>query len=152
MAFDAFTCQCDDVRMWWQFLSTEDWKVVHRDQYWDILASSFSQQWLYRVLFLRYKATKSTKSTPMFLGDMSPPSPGWRSKRSKLQPASCWFLDWITLELWIWRRYVRPKSLLTFIGLHGVIFQKTEHIRYGLNFIPSGNFHSPRHYYFLWPG
>jgi hypothetical protein len=31
---------------------------------------------------------------------------------------------------WRWRRHVPPKRLLTFIGLHGVIYQKIEHFYY----------------------
>jgi hypothetical protein len=37
---------------------------------------------------------------------------------------SRWHLAWLILP-WRWRRYVPPKRLLTFSGLHGVIFQKT---------------------------
>jgi hypothetical protein len=44
-----------------------------------------------------------------------------------LLPASSWFLAWLILRPWRWRRYVRPKRRLTFNGLHGVISQQTEH-------------------------
>jgi hypothetical protein len=35
-----------------------------------------------------------------------------------------WFLDWLILRSWIWRRHVPPKRRLTFNGLHGDISQK----------------------------
>jgi hypothetical protein len=40
------------------------------------------------------------------------------SKQSYLLPASCWFLAWLILQSWKWRRNVPPKHELTFIGLH----------------------------------
>jgi hypothetical protein len=62
-----------------------------------------------------------------------------RSSRSKnkpttkpelcLVPVSRWFLACLMLLLWRWRRYVPPKCRLTFNGLHGVMFQKTELLR-----------------------
>jgi hypothetical protein len=36
------------------------------------------------------------------------------------------FLAWLILRPWRWRWYVPPKRLLTSIGLHGVISQRTE--------------------------
>jgi hypothetical protein len=38
---------------------------------------------------------------------------------------SCWFLAWLTLQPWRWRRYVPLKHWLTFTGLYDVISQKT---------------------------
>jgi hypothetical protein len=35
-------------------------------------------------------------------------------------------LAWFNLQLWRWKRYISPKSELTFNGAHGVISQKTE--------------------------
>jgi hypothetical protein len=49
-------------------------------------------------------------------------------------PASCWFLAWFILQPWRWSRYVPPRCRLTFIGLHGVIFQN-------MWFIKSPQFH-----------
>jgi hypothetical protein len=42
-----------------------------------------------------------------------------RSKKS-----SCWFLAWLILRPWKWRRHVPPKRRLTFGGLHSVICYK----------------------------
>jgi hypothetical protein len=41
---------------------------------------------------------------------------------------SRWFLALLILRPWRWRRYVVPKSRLTFSGLHGVISQETESV------------------------
>jgi hypothetical protein len=35
-------------------------------------------------------------------------------------------VSWLILRSWTWRRYVPPKSRLTFNGLHCIIAQKTE--------------------------
>jgi hypothetical protein len=43
-----------------------------------------------------------------------------------LLPSSCWFLAWLILRIWRWRRNVPPKHWLTFIRLHGDVFQKME--------------------------
>jgi hypothetical protein len=43
-----------------------------------------------------------------------------------LLPPSCWFLAWLTLQPWRWRRHVPLKCQLTYNGLHGIISQKTE--------------------------
>jgi hypothetical protein len=40
--------------------------------------------------------------------------------------ASWWFLAWLIILPWIWRRPVPPERLLTFNGLDGVISQKTQ--------------------------
>jgi hypothetical protein len=37
---------------------------------------------------------------------------------------SLWFLTWLRLRPWRWRRYVHPKRRLNFNWLHGVISQK----------------------------
>jgi hypothetical protein len=39
---------------------------------------------------------------------------------------SRWFLAWLILRPWRWRRHVLPKRRLTFSGLYGVIYQKIE--------------------------
>jgi hypothetical protein len=39
---------------------------------------------------------------------------------------SSWFLSWLTLRPWRWRRHVPPKCRLTFKGLHNAISQKVE--------------------------
>jgi hypothetical protein len=36
------------------------------------------------------------------------------------------FLIWLILQTWRWREHVPPKRWLTFNGLHGVTYQKTE--------------------------
>jgi hypothetical protein len=41
-----------------------------------------------------------------------------------LLPLSRWLLAGLIIRLCRWRRYVPPKLLLTFKGLHGVVFQK----------------------------
>jgi hypothetical protein len=40
------------------------------------------------------------------------------------EPASCWFLAWLTLQLWTWRRYITPKRRWTPTEVHGVTVQK----------------------------
>jgi hypothetical protein len=40
--------------------------------------------------------------------------------------ASRWFLSWLILWPWRWKRHVPLKRQLTFSGLHGVIAQKLE--------------------------
>jgi hypothetical protein len=39
---------------------------------------------------------------------------------------SCWFLAWINFQPWELRRYIPSKHRVTFNGVHGLIFQKTE--------------------------
>jgi hypothetical protein len=41
-----------------------------------------------------------------------------------LLPVSWWFLAWLILWPWRWRRHFPPKRQLTFNGLHGIISQK----------------------------
>jgi hypothetical protein len=43
-----------------------------------------------------------------------------------MQPAFCWFLAWLTLRPWWWRRYVPPKHRWTSIELSGVTTQKID--------------------------
>jgi hypothetical protein len=38
----------------------------------------------------------------------------------------CWFLAWLILGPWRWRRHVSPKRRLTFDGIHDVISHKIE--------------------------
>jgi hypothetical protein len=45
---------------------------------------------------------------------------------SSLLPDSCWFLAWLNIQPWSWKRHVSPKLLLTSNGLHGVILQNIE--------------------------
>jgi hypothetical protein len=47
------------------------------------------------------------------------------STQLRLLPAVCWFLAWLTLQQWRWRRHLIPKRQLIFAGLHGVISQHT---------------------------
>jgi hypothetical protein len=42
---------------------------------------------------------------------------------------SLWFLPWLILRPWRWRRHIPPKRLLTLNGLHGFIFQKMESLK-----------------------
>jgi hypothetical protein len=51
---------------------------------------------------------------------------GWRVSKLCLLHSSCWFLDWLTLQPWSWRRYVHPKRQLTFKRLHSITSQKTD--------------------------
>jgi hypothetical protein len=55
---------------------------------------------------------------------------GWRIRKVRNQyevgRKQSWFFPWLTLQSWRWRRNFVPKRRLTFIGLHGVISQKTE--------------------------
>jgi hypothetical protein len=41
-------------------------------------------------------------------------------------PASCWFLAWLTLQPWRWRRCVPLKCHLTFAGPQDIISQKVK--------------------------
>jgi hypothetical protein len=52
---------------------------------------------------------KSRSNEPVFKRNMSPPG---------------FFLAWLTLQLWRWKRHIRQKCLLTFNRLHGTISQK----------------------------
>jgi hypothetical protein len=52
---------------------------------------------------------------------------GRRMCRARNQSfTSRWFLAWLILRPWRWRRHVPPKRLLAFNGIHSVISQKTE--------------------------
>jgi hypothetical protein len=62
-------------------------------------------------------------STSIFW-DISPFSP--LKVSCAYQLLSRWFLPWLILGLWRWRRHFPPKRLLTFSGLHGVISYKIE--------------------------
>jgi hypothetical protein len=55
--------------------------------------------------------------------DLSTPSSGSKSML-RLLPASCWFLAWLILLPWRWRRHVPQKRRLTFSGLHCIITEK----------------------------
>jgi hypothetical protein len=46
-----------------------------------------------------------------------------------LLPDSGWFLAWLTLRYWRWRRHVSTKHRLTFTVLHSIISQKIELFR-----------------------
>jgi hypothetical protein len=48
----------------------------------------------------------------------------WTYRKQGLPFASFWFLAWLILRPWRWRRHVLPKRQSTFNGLHGVIAQK----------------------------
>jgi hypothetical protein len=49
----------------------------------------------------------------------------WRVRRLFFVTVSCWFLLWLTLRYWTWRRYVSPKRRLT-LPVYMVLSQKTE--------------------------
>jgi hypothetical protein len=53
--------------------------------------------------------------------DITPRSP---LKALFLSPAFTLFSCWLIFRPWTWRRYVPPKSRLTFNGLQGIISQK----------------------------
>jgi hypothetical protein len=67
---------------------------------------------------LGYNAVQSVESQPTFRRNISPPSSGSTNRPSMK-------LSWKNVAsialLWRWRRYVPPKSLMTFNWLHGVI-------------------------------
>jgi hypothetical protein len=50
--------------------------------------------------------------------------PRYQSQSSAFHLLSSWYLAWLILRPWRWRRYVPPKRRFTFNGLHGVISQK----------------------------
>jgi hypothetical protein len=49
-----------------------------------------------------------------------------------LLSASCWFLAWLFLRPWKWKRHVSPRLQLIFNGLHGLISQKIWHYQHPL--------------------
>jgi hypothetical protein len=50
--------------------------------------------------------------------------PRYQRESSAFHQLSSWYLAWLILRPWRWRRYVPPKRRLAFNGLHGVISQK----------------------------
>jgi hypothetical protein len=42
------------------------------------------------------------------------------SRKLNLVPSSCWFLAWLILRPWRWRRHIPPKRQLTFSWPQGV--------------------------------
>jgi hypothetical protein len=72
------------------FLPTNVWRMLFKNASCKVLllfSVRFLQQYLWRVVF-------------------------WY-----ITPASCWFLVWLTLRLWRWRRYDPPKRRMTLTGL-----------------------------------
>jgi hypothetical protein len=49
--------------------------------------------------------------------------PAWKQSCAR-HLLSCWFLAYLILYHWRWRRYVSSKCWLTFNGLHGITLQK----------------------------
>jgi hypothetical protein len=47
----------------------------------------------------------------------------YRRSQGSLLSASCWFLVWLIIWPWNWRRYFTPKRQLIFNGAYGVISQ-----------------------------
>jgi hypothetical protein len=74
------------------------------------------------VLFI---VTAVRSSVPLFWRVLVRLVLHWMSKHNLL-PASRWFLDWLILRPWRWRRHVLPKRRLTMNVLHGVMYQKIE--------------------------
>jgi hypothetical protein len=75
---------------------------------------------------LGYNVVQYVETQPTFGNRItSPPSSGMKSKLCLL-PASCWFLAWITLQPWRWRRHVPPNPPLTSSELHGTTSQMIE--------------------------
>jgi hypothetical protein len=54
---------------------------------------------------------------------------------------SCWFLSWLFLQPWRWRRHVSPKCQFTFNGLHGVCIT-LQHMRFSYHYTNSQNIKS----------
>jgi hypothetical protein len=50
----------------------------------------------------------------------------WQADCSVFHQISHWFLAWLILSPWRWKQRAPPKRRLTFNGLYGVIYQKTE--------------------------
>jgi hypothetical protein len=50
----------------------------------------------------------------------------WRFGGTCLLPAWRWFLAWLIIWLWRWRRHISPKRRLSFNGIHSVISKKIE--------------------------
>jgi hypothetical protein len=70
------------------------------------VARSGHETLLFRVNVLGYNALYSVLSQPL--------------------PPSRWFLSWLIIRPWIWRRHIPPKCRLTFNGLPGVTSQKID--------------------------
>jgi hypothetical protein len=47
-------------------------------------------------------------------------------KQFCMLPVSGWFLAWLIIRAWKWRRLVPPKHRSTFKWLYGIIYQETE--------------------------
>jgi hypothetical protein len=64
-----------------------------------------------------------------------------RSRQQAELLTSCWFLAWLSLRPWRYKRNVLLKRWLTFSGLHCIIFQYTSHLKIVLyHGHPCGNF------------
>jgi hypothetical protein len=54
-------------------------------------------------------------------------------------PASCWFLAWIILRSWRWRRHVTSKGRLDFSGLHCFLSQNKQLFMFSINLLTVPN-------------
>jgi hypothetical protein len=89
----------------------------------------------YCIIYVWFEVLTAVVIKSLIFWDITPWSPlrvkehfGGTSSRLKLclLPGSYWYLCWLILRLWRWRRHVPPKRQLAYNGLHGVVYQKIE--------------------------
>jgi hypothetical protein len=79
--------------------------------------------WSEEYYLLGNDAVYSVESQPTFRRNISPPSSGSKKLQAACHLRSRWFLAWLILRPWRWRRYVPPKRRLAFNWVHCIISQ-----------------------------
>jgi hypothetical protein len=113
------------------FGSTQRWVVTSMNQLytWEMKEHKLEVK---STVFWDIKPCGPLKVNRCFGGTYRLHFQGRRMNRARNQRETRWqaefsrsFLARLILRPWRWRRYIPPKRLLTFNGLHGVISQKT---------------------------